>query len=246
MDVALIERPIGDPFINREIWLIADEQTIPFERKSVLEENGFRVGLIGGTTPAGLQALLTSEKTCVGRRLFLHSDKSTSLALGPAMAGSSFELGQGVGTAASLQRAECILEATPSIDKKGAIHLQLTPQVKYGQTQMVPSVAEDRSGWALVEQTPTETFTALRFDIALCPNQYAVIGAVSDQPDSFGCRCFVRGDEPAPVQRLLVIRAWRAGPSSGADTTGISQEHSARVQPLASQAAFTPIGVSSP
>src|SRR5262249_47908590 len=74
VQVALVERPPGDPFLNHELWTLADEQIVPLERKALLEENGFRVGQLGGNTPARLLTLLTSEQSNVNpRRLLLHS-----------------------------------------------------------------------------------------------------------------------------------------------------------------------------
>src|SRR5258707_2734089 len=54
MDVALLERPVGDSYINHDLWLLADEQQIPFERKASLEQNGFVVGVVAGITPSRL------------------------------------------------------------------------------------------------------------------------------------------------------------------------------------------------
>src|SRR5262249_12699700 len=59
LDVFVIERPLGDVFLNRELWSEADEQTvradgeqsISLERKTALENNGFRVGQVGGALP---------------------------------------------------------------------------------------------------------------------------------------------------------------------------------------------------
>src|SRR3954463_6935522 len=51
LEVYLIERPVGDPAINQEVWASADEQVVALERKGQLEENGFRVGHIIGMTP---------------------------------------------------------------------------------------------------------------------------------------------------------------------------------------------------
>ena len=68
LDVALIERPTGDRFLNEELWDLADEQGVAFEKKAALDDNGIRVGLIGGMPPAGLQALLTSERSCANPR----------------------------------------------------------------------------------------------------------------------------------------------------------------------------------
>ena len=44
MDIALLERPVGDSYINRDLWTTADEQVIALERKAQLDDNGFRVG----------------------------------------------------------------------------------------------------------------------------------------------------------------------------------------------------------
>src|SRR6267378_3848393 len=66
--VALLERPLHDRFLNNELWLIADEQIIPLERKACLEEAGFRIGQVNGLNPSGLQSLLTSERSCVSAR----------------------------------------------------------------------------------------------------------------------------------------------------------------------------------
>src|SRR5262249_26814687 len=52
LEVVLLERPVDDPFVNEELWRSADEQAVPLERKAVLDDNGFRVGQIGGLTPA--------------------------------------------------------------------------------------------------------------------------------------------------------------------------------------------------
>jgi hypothetical protein len=243
MDVALIERPIGDPFINQELWLVADEQAIPFDQKAILEENGFRVGQIGGTTPAGLQTLLTSEKTCVARRLFIRVDKPAPLALGPLLSLCDFQLRQSGGPMpVRLERANCSLEVVPHLQQDGTIHLKLTPQISHGETQLAPGVADDRSGWALKEQKPTETYPALGFEVTLKPNQYLVIGARFDQSDSLGYQCFIRRGEAAPVQRLLVIRGASAGSSPAARTVDPETENvsSSRSVPLASQAAFSP------
>ena len=35
MDVSVIERPLGDRYLNDELWSLADEQVIPLERKAL-------------------------------------------------------------------------------------------------------------------------------------------------------------------------------------------------------------------
>jgi hypothetical protein len=237
MDVALLECPVGDPIINHELWNSVDEQVVSLERKAVLEDNGFRIGQIGGITPARLQTLLTSEKSCVNpRRLFLHADNPTSLVLGPRAAVCQFELQQRDQPApVSLTEAECTLSVTPSLTKDGRMRLQFTPQIRYGDKRLTPQAAPDGSGLMLAEGQPTKTYSTLAWELTLAPNQYLIVGARSDRQTTLGYRCFLRTDEPIPVQRLLVIRTSRTTPLESADDdTPLS-----RTPPLVLQAAWT-------
>src|SRR5438552_17273552 len=55
--VALLEVPVGDRYINDELWGQVDEQVIGLERKPALEDNGLRVAQVGGIIPSKLQSL---------------------------------------------------------------------------------------------------------------------------------------------------------------------------------------------
>src|SRR6266851_10347341 len=61
MDLAFLEAPVGDAFLNQDLWAQADDQVVPLDRKAILEDNGFRIAQVGGNTPSGLQDRLTSE-----------------------------------------------------------------------------------------------------------------------------------------------------------------------------------------
>src|SRR3712207_6729985 len=39
MDIWLLERRVGDAYINNEVWKYTDEQVVDLEKKAVLEEN---------------------------------------------------------------------------------------------------------------------------------------------------------------------------------------------------------------
>ena len=117
MEVVLLERPIGDSYINHELWRMADEQVVPLERKAALEENGFRVGQIGGLTPVGLQNLLTSERSCVNpRRHYIHAGSPRLLAFGPLAPLCQFQMQiDGQATHVSLQQAVCSVSVLPTL-----------------------------------------------------------------------------------------------------------------------------------
>src|SRR5262245_55887684 len=54
-EVALIERPAGDPVLNKDLWTLADSHVAGLERKAALDDNGFRVAQVGTMPPGELQ-----------------------------------------------------------------------------------------------------------------------------------------------------------------------------------------------
>ena len=211
LEVALIEQPVGDPYLMRELWSSADEQVVAVERRAVLEENGIRVGQIGGITPARFQALLTSEQTCINpRHIQLRAGNSKVLEIGPPRPLCEFHLRQGSERIpVRLTQASCTLSVQPSLTRDGRTRLSFTPVLRHGEAITAARPAEDRSEWRWLHQRPAETYTSLAWEVDLAPNDYLVVGARADRPDSLGYRAFVREDEPVAVQRLLVLRTNR-------------------------------------
>lgn len=245
MDVALLERPVGDRFLNQDVWTVADEQMIALDRKAVLEDNGLQIGQLGGLPPPGLQALLTSERSCVNpRRITLRSGSSYDLLLGPAHEQLCFErVREGRVEEKIFDAAQCVLVVTPTLTDDGRTLLRCTPQVRHGQVQHLPQPAADLSGWVLQAQQATETYTDWTFEVSLATNEYVVIGGRANRPTSLGCQCFVRVDETNPVQRLLVIRTGRMAPSVTSATASEESEPFGRgAPPLAVQAAYSEPG----
>jgi hypothetical protein len=213
MDVALLEAPVGDKFINEELWALADDQVVTSEQKAMLEDNGFRVALVGGITPAGLCERLTSERSCSDpRRIQLHAGRPAPVALGPPMASCSFELQVDGGTVPiTLDQALCQLVVTPALAPDGRIRLRFTPQIQNGKPQELYGPAPDRSGWLYQHHQAVEKYPNLAWEVLLAPNEFVVIGARYDRPGTLGHRSLIRRDDPLPRQRLLVIRTARTG-----------------------------------
>jgi hypothetical protein len=244
LDVALLECPVGDRYINQELWTLIDEQVIALERKAILEDNGFRVGQVGGIPPAGLQALLASERNCPKpRRLQTHANTPTPVVLGPAVPSCRLEVHQdGKLVPVELKDAQCTLQVVPSLLEEGRTRLHFTPQIQHGAARLFPQPAEDRSGLVLKDQRPTEEYPAVGWDVTLAPGQYVVVGTRFDRPGTLGYQCFFRGDEPRPVQRLLVICAGRSAAGLEPETdpdSGNEDPSFSRSPPLALQASCT-------
>jgi hypothetical protein len=248
MDVALVERPPGDAYLNRDLWAFADEQVVAVEGRALLEDNGFRVGQIGGITPAGLQTLLTSERSCASpHRLQMHAGNATPLGLGPPALACRFQVQQGSEhVPVTFERAQCMLEVVPALAADGRTRLHFVPVVQHGDAKLLPRPTPDHTGMLLQQARPTERYADFGWDVTLAPNEYVVIGARLDRPDTLGQACFLRSDEQPPVQRLLVIRTGQATLPDDAQAPATA-ENPAGVwsPPLASQAAWSVVrGVS--
>jgi len=248
MDVALLECPLGDRYINRTLWMDADEQVIALENRAGLEDSGFRIGQIGGITPVGLQALLTSERTCANpRRIRTLAGKATKLVLGPELPVCSFQSQrEGAASLLSLEQAQCTLEIVPTLTADGRTTLRIVPQVFHGETKLLPKPAADLSGWMLQEERASERFADLTWEVTLAPGEYLIVGGRFDRPQTLGHQCFLRGDERTPMQRLLVIRTARADKGVDEPFSPLATEGANGFTPaLANHAAHTTVRGSS-
>ncbi len=245
IDVALVERPLGDPYVNEELWQSADERVIGPERRAVMETSGFRVGLVSGLmTPPKLLEILTSERSnAAPRALQGRAGKPAPLALGPTLAVCRFEIAKdGLPVDVEFPQAECRLVVTATPAKDGRTALRFTPQIVHGEAEQVFRVADDRSTMVLDNRRPTEDYADLAWEATLGANEFVVVGGRYDRPTTLGHQCFVRPEEKKPVQRLLVIRgvahqreaAVKAQPLPGGRD---DDEATAKAPPLARQAA---------
>jgi hypothetical protein len=247
LDVALIECPVGDSFINRELWSVTDEQVIGLEHRATLEENGFRVGEVIGQPPSELRALLRSERSCANpRRRLLATGASAPLQLGPAQAECRFHVRREDGPVeVVLQQAQCSLLVVPTATPDGRTRLHFTPKVEHGEMLPQFRASADRSGWAMEIQRQSQTYPEVGWDVVLAANEYLVIGAWLDEPGTLGHQSFVDTEGITPVQRLLVIRTGRSGTGIDAEIADLPAADAAlagRTPPLALQATWSARG----
>jgi hypothetical protein len=220
VDVAVIERTLGDAFLNHELWNEADEEVVhidcepavSLELKRALEKNGFRVGQIGGLLPSKLHDLLTSERSCQTRRIELHADHETVLSCGPPWPQCRYRLlRDDRSTTVELDKARCELEVVPSLAHEGRIRLRFTPRVKHGEVKSAFVPIRDADGqlhWDRQEDQAEEIFPWLCWTLTLVSNEYVVIGALVENGDTLGEQFFLTREDDHPiVQRLLVLRA---------------------------------------
>ncbi len=214
VDLVLLECPVGDPFLNGDLWASTDEQVVPLEHKALLAENGFRVGQVVGLTPARLHALIVSDRYCVRRwRQILPSGRSLALAVSPA-AVPAFHCQvalEGRLENLALDQAQAFLVLVPALTAGGRTRLKFTPQIQHGEEHK--DYQPGSQGWDIVYRRYRKTYPELGWDVTVAPNEYVVIGTTRDGPDTLGRACFVQYDGQRAVQRLLVLRTTRPAAS---------------------------------
>jgi hypothetical protein len=230
LDYVLVERPLGDPFLNDELWETTDVQVVGVEKKRLLEDNGIRVGQVIGMNPAKLQNLLESERFCVsGRRQILAAGALTTVPLGPVQPTCDFSLRTGEGSFdVTLDQAQCTLAVVPMLTDDGRTRVKFTPQIVYGAQVQDYQVAPGRTGWEYEYKRQSKSYDALSWEITLAPNQQVLIGTffdpdLADEDDeSLGNQCFIQDNGKMAMQRLLVIRTTR-GSAAGMPGQGAVQ-----------------------
>jgi hypothetical protein len=238
LDVAVVERPYGDRFLNFGLWELADEQGINLERKAVLEDNGFRVCQIGGLPPAEMQGLLTSKRSCPDpRRLRTGVGMATTLLMGPTWPICGFRLAaEGAASRdVEYENAQCLLDVVATLAEDNRINLKFTPRVRHGQPSRVPQAQKDESGaliWQVDGKQPEDVFPELAWELKVASGDYVVVGARLNEPDGMALCLFVPPGDRNLKQKILVVRAARSAQSARAE------KRSNAAPPLALQAAL--------
>jgi hypothetical protein len=240
LQVALIERPAGDRYLNQELWELVDDEGMGFERKKVLKANGLRVCQIGGQPPAGLLGLMLSSASNPNPRgISCRTDKPIPVQLGPPLARCGFQLLQdGDALPVDFDQAQCQIDVVPHLADDNRIRLHFVPRIKHGEVKQTAYPLRAPSGvleWGQRWDQEDVEYPALAWDLTVGTNELVVIGTRPDWEETLGHRFFINGEGAKPIQRLLVLRLARAA-SGGASETAVSSKS----PPLASRAAGLP------
>jgi len=242
LEMALIERPIYDAYLDKDLWSVVDERLGSLASRSALQANGFKVGELGGVAPAEFMRMLTSNRSCINpRSITLRSGGSTKLVLGPALEHSRFDLVQDTSVRPTdFDKVQYELMVSATLTNDGRTCLKCTPQARHGEE--TTTFHPVPGGWLPRQEQQLEIFSGLTWEITVSPSQFVVVGGQMDMPESLGHECFIRAGETPPVRRLLVMRPIRAMPGLSLDLSG----RNAVAPVLAIQAADSARDVSNP
>jgi hypothetical protein len=220
LESVLLERPVGDKFLDRDLWAAA----LPVgsqEARVLLSENGLRAGVLAGALPPRFQALLASETEALnGRGLTFASRKEEVLPTSGPHERCSFGLLAdlaGTRSAVALTQARCGVLVRPEALDHGRVKVTCEPQIQHGERQPWFRPSADGIGWVKYDEIPLARYPILAFDALIGPNEYLLIGWHADQPNTLGEALFAVAANGQPRQRVLVIRARQVNPGAAPD-----------------------------
>jgi hypothetical protein len=210
----LIERPIGDALLDRELWAAG----LPAARdatRALLCENGLRATVLGGNLPAGFhRAFASGSETVSPQELRFATRKDTVIPTAGPTDPCEYEVLTGLGgtrARVSLRQAQSGVLVRPEPTTDGRVKLWCEPQVQHGQRQDWLRPTADGTQFVVQGELPLERYPALGFEVILAPGEFLVIGWPADQPGTLGEVMFAVEAGGQPRQRVLVLRAGRSG-----------------------------------
>lgn len=212
--LAVVERPINDPYIHSALWEMVDEQVVPFESKVRLAENGIRSGVLGGQPPQAFLDILGSDRSCINpRQIQTRFGQPVIAAIGSTRDEISYRLKSANESQDwHKDKATCQWEVLVSPGEPGRLKVSLCPLVKHGESQMSPRAVQDKSGvltWQLQSQQLVERHVTGQFEVETRAGEFVLVGASGENNETLGNAWFRQPDPRGSVQRMLVIRTAR-------------------------------------
>jgi hypothetical protein len=214
IDHVLLEQPVGDTFMNEELWANRPTPATP-ATTALLAENGLRVAIVSGNLPPKFQTLLASEPDTVNPRRFIFGNAKEHVipTAGPTdpcrlevlrdLAASRVKM--------QLSQARSGIMVRPEATTDRRIRLTCEPQIQHGERQEWLRPTADGTQFVKHGEVPTERFTEMAFDATLGVNDYLLIGWNAVEAGTLGATLFGVVADGRPRQRVLVIRAGQVG-----------------------------------
>jgi len=227
-DVLIAHVPYNERDLVRDLWKDVDELVIEPETRRALNEQGFRVGILGASTPESLSKLLALK----GRELRTSLEEQVDFsrvesALAPIAYSKPVSLRSGMKS--TIVARTDVIPSVPILGKNdsgalegktysdvspvfsvaieqspdGSVLFDLSPYLRYGAPR---PVTRYRHGQLVkTQEQPTKSFDSLRFSQALRPGQFLVVGASDTNTNALGRYFFNEGGDDFE-QTVLVLR----------------------------------------
>lgn len=210
LQTVLIEQPIGDAFLNGELWQMFPS-AVPAATKALLAENGLRAVIVSGTPPEPFVKIIGSELSTVNPQyLTFASRKEDVIATNGPLEACSFKVLNdlaGDPHPMSLKQACCGWRVKPEVTAEGRVKIACEPQVQHGERQDWLRPSADGTQFTLKGEVPLERFSTLAFETTIGPREFLVIGGFAEETESLGAAFYRVESNNRVQQRVLVIRA---------------------------------------
>lgn len=221
LQTALLDRAAPDPFLSGDLWsTTAATNPLSAEQSALLELNGVRVRVVGGIPPAQLVSLLSSEDALSPMARTVRPGTPKVVPVNGPVDAARFAVRRDLKADPSpteLTDVECGLAVTARPADGGRVTLRCAPQVQFGDRQQYLKPTADGTGFARQEQKPLDAYPTLGFEVTVGPGEYLVVGPTADPAGTLGQAFFYATAGDRVRQRVLVVRAGKAGGDGPAD-----------------------------
>jgi hypothetical protein len=217
LESVLLERPVGDRFLDRDLW--ADALPVgSHEVRFLLSENGLRAGVLSSPPPQRFLAMFESETEAINARRLVSRKDEVLPTSGPHER-CAFDLladAAGARSAAAFNQARCGVLVRTEVADQARVKVTCEPRIQYGERHEWLRPSADGTGFVKYEEVPLAPYPFLAFDAPLGPNEYLLIGWRADRPNTLGEALFAV-EANGVRQRVLVIRARQLNPGAAPD-----------------------------
>lgn len=219
--------PVGSPAVNDEVWREIQEDRLPPDLRARLATQGLRAGVIGGTPPAAIMALLNpdggklDEQVCteqVDPALLAEAPKVTrrlkQLRLGTRMELQASDVieqasllvpGEGEVGGGTYGLAQAIYQLEVRAQPGGQVELQIAPELQYGPQQM--RWQRDEMGNLIPKPLrDAKVFRDLRMAVPLAPGEMFIVLGLPDAKGRLGHYFHTVETATGREQKAVLIR----------------------------------------
>ncbi|MEO1996141.1 MAG: hypothetical protein ABGZ17_12785 [Planctomycetaceae bacterium] len=215
VEVFITEHPVGDPLLGDILWDNVDESgALAPEIRDNLNDNGFRVGIVGSVPPQALETLLKRARNAAsgvfelprGRRVALLENDTTEIQSSRQFPRCSIETNErNVPTQVrDFEHARCVFRLKAGRHQPGWARLEFQPEIHFGQNRLRHEAGE--SSWELKTSQQIHKLFGQKFEVTLNQGEMVVISRSRTNPATPGHHFFVGGQDDDRMQRLLVVR----------------------------------------
>ena len=227
-DVLVAHVPYNERDLVRDLWKDVDELALEPTARRALNEQGFRAGLLGASTPESLSKLLALKGRELRSSIEEQVDSSkVESTLAPIAYSKPVTLRSG--TKSTIVARTDVIPSAPILEKRedgalegktyadvspvfsvaveqspdGSTLFNVAPFLRYGAAK--PVTRYQHGQLVKTQEQPTKSFDSLRFSAALRPGQFLVIGATDANSNALGRYFFNEGGDDFE-QTILVLR----------------------------------------